>query len=57
MLQNVKNRQSWTACGYWHGTILIASKLTRGGIMMLEGGVAEYLSHMQNRKPVASHIV
>ena len=24
--------------------------------MMLKGSVAEYLSHMENRKPAASHI-
>ena len=34
-----------------------ASKRTRDCMMTLEGSVAEDLSHRQNRKPVASHIL
>lgn len=34
----------------------IALERTRGCFMTLEGSVAEYLFHMQNRKPAAFHI-
>ena len=48
-----------SACGYRCSTILIfiALKRTKGCMMMLEGSAAEdSFFHMQNRKPVASHI-
>ena len=50
-------RQSKTACGYWYNTIFVALKRTGGCLMMLEGSIAEDLSHMQNRKPAASLIL
>lgn len=36
-------------------TIFIALKRTRGYIVALEGSVAEYLFHMEDRTPAASH--
>ena len=52
----MKNRQSKSVCGYWHSTISIVLKRTRGWIMTLEHSFAEYLSHMHYRKPAASHV-
>lgn len=45
----IKNRQSKSVCGYWHSTISIVLKRTRGWIMTLERSFAEYVSHAQQK--------
>ena len=45
----IKNRHSKSVCGYWHSTISIVLKRTRGWIMTLERSFAEYVSHAQQK--------